>query len=69
MRDSDLSPECLEAVKAERERIAAWHDRQAEALEAALDLIAAEGGTIEIPRRSLAELHRSFARAIREGAE
>lgn len=56
------------ARAAEREGIAAWHDAQAEIIEAALATIAAEGGTVEIPRRSLAELHRDFARAIRSGA-
>lgn len=57
------------AVLAERERIAAWHDRQASQLEAAIDRILAEGGTIGISHRSLADLHRSFAAAIRAGAE
>lgn len=57
------------AVMAERERIAAWHDRQAGQLEAAIDRILAEGGTIVISHRSLAELHRSFAAAIRAGAK
>ncbi|MDB6035977.1 MAG: hypothetical protein JWM16_6315 [Verrucomicrobiales bacterium] len=56
------------AVLAERERIAAWHDRQAEALDRAMQRIAEEGGMVVSPR-SLAELHRSFAKAIREGAE
>jgi hypothetical protein len=57
------------AVIAERERIARWHEKQADALEAALDKIAREGGVIEVSRRSLPELHRSFAAAIRAGAE
>lgn len=57
------------AVIAERERIAAWHERQADALEAARDRIFAEGGTTEVTSRSLADLHRSFAKAIRAGAE
>lgn len=63
--ESDLQ----RAVEAERERIAAWHDAQAAAVEAALEQIAAEGGTVEMSRRSLAELHRSFAAAIRAGAK
>lgn len=55
------------ATLAERERIALWHEAQAEAIELALERISAEGGTVEISRRSLAELHRSFAVAIRNG--
>jgi hypothetical protein len=58
------------AIRAdERERIAKWHERQADALEQALEKIIREGGTVEVNRRSLAELHRSFAAAIRAGAE
>lgn len=57
------------AVLAERERIACWHEKQAEELEQALDQIAKEGGTVELSRSTVAELHRSFAAAIRAGAE
>lgn len=56
------------AVLAERERIAVWHERQADQLDAAIDRILSEGGTIEVSHRSLAELHRSFAASIRAGA-
>lgn len=57
------------AVLAERERIAAWHERQALALEEAAARILADGGTIEVSHRSLVELHRASARSIRDGAE
>lgn len=54
-------------ISAERERIAAWHERQAAQLEAALEQVAAEGGTVDIPPRSMAQIHRTLARAIRSG--
>jgi hypothetical protein len=62
-----MTEEVQAAILGERERIAKWHDRQAEMLEAAQEQIEKEGGKID--RRSLAELHRSFAAAIRAGAE
>lgn len=55
-------------IMAERERIAVWHETQAAALDKALEQILSEGGTIDISRRSLADLHRGFAKAIRGGA-
>lgn len=55
-------------VMAERERIANWHEAQAEAIDAALAKISTEGGTVDISRRSLADLHRRFAATIRKGA-
>jgi hypothetical protein len=58
-----------EAVLAERERIARWHDRQAEALEAAIALITEEGAAIEVTQRSLVHLHRRSAEAIRAGEQ
>lgn len=65
----DRDSEIRAAILAERERIARWHESQAEAVERALEQIDKEGGTVEVSRRSLAELHRSFAAAIRSGAE
>jgi hypothetical protein len=56
------------AIIMERERIAAWHEAQADALEAAIQQVLHEGGVIETSRRSLVELHRGFAAAIRRGA-
>lgn len=55
-------------IMAERERIAAWHEAQATELDKALEQIVSEGGTVDVSRRSLADLHRGFAKAIRGGA-
>jgi hypothetical protein len=66
---TERSKEWLAGAAAERERIAAWHETQASKLELAIERILAEGGTIEISNKTMAELHRSFAAAIRAGAE
>jgi hypothetical protein len=55
------------AILAERERIAAWHDTQAAVLEAEIARIISEGGWVDATRRSTAELHYKFAKAIRDG--
>lgn len=55
-------------IMAERERIAIWHEQQADALDAAIEQILKEGGVIEPSHRSLADIHRGFAKAIRLGA-
>lgn len=57
------------AVLAERERIAAWHERQAAELELAIEKITEIGGTIEVTQRSLVHLHRRSAEAIRAGEQ
>jgi hypothetical protein len=57
-----------EAMMSQREFDAAWHDQQAEALEAAIDEIKRNGGWVDSVRRSAAESHRLYAKAIR-GAE
>lgn len=54
-------------IAAERERIAAWHEAQAAALEAAIEQIIREGGTVELSHRSMIDIHRGFATAIRRG--
>ena len=66
---SPTPDEIAAAVQAERERIAKWHERQADLLEHALEQITREGGTVELSKKSLAQLHREFAAAIRAGAE
>jgi tagatose-1,6-bisphosphate aldolase non-catalytic subunit AgaZ/GatZ len=54
-------------IEAERERIAVWHERQASLLEAALEQVEREGGSVEMAPRSMAQVHRRFAEAIRRG--
>lgn len=57
------------AVLAERERIAKWHERQAVDLEAAIAQITEEGSSIVVSHRTLVELHRRSAAAIRAGEQ
>lgn len=69
---SDIPDDPREAfdagIMAERERIAIWHEAQADAIDRAVEQILSEGGTIDVSRRSLSDLHRGFAKAIRGGA-
>jgi hypothetical protein len=66
---TEHSAEWLAGAAAERERIAVWHEAQADKLEAAIERILEEGGTIGVSNKTMAELHRSFAVAIRAGAQ